>query len=98
METGVEHPLAFISVREIDDWCEISVSDNGPGLVGISPQEIFEAGTTTRDKQGARGYGLSTVARAVKDWGGEYGVEDIAGDTGCRFWVRLPLARVLNLP
>ena len=93
VETGVYHPLAFISVREVNDWCEISVSDNGPGLVGISADEIFQPGVTTRGKQGARGYGLSTVARAVNDWGGEYGVEHIAGDKGCRFWIRLPLSR-----
>ena len=92
-EAEMPHPLAFISVREVDGWCEISVSDNGPGLVGVTADEIFEPGVTTRGQRGVRGYGLSTVARAAEDWGGECGVENIAGDTGCRFWVRLPLAR-----
>lgn len=91
-ETGTYHPLAYISAREIGKWCEISVSDNGPGLVNITPEEIFQPGTTTRGKQGSRGYGLSTVARAVQDWGGEYGVETMTNDQGCRFWIRLPLA------
>ena len=92
-EAEMPHPLAFISVREVDDWCEISVSDNGPGLVGVTADEIFEPGVTTRGQRGVRGYELSTVARAAEDWGGECGVENIASDTGCRFWVRLPLAR-----
>ncbi|MGC6484959.1 MAG: ATP-binding protein [Candidatus Puniceispirillales bacterium] len=95
-EAEISHPLAFVSVREVDDWCEISVSDNGPGLVGINPEDIFEPGVTTRGPQGARGYGLSAVARAVLDWGGEYGVENIDRGRGCRVWIRLPLARAIT--
>lgn len=88
----IDHPLAFISVRRIPDWCEVSVSDNGPGLHDINAEDVFEPGFTTKDASGARGYGLSAVAWAVKAWGGEFGVEEIEGDTGCRFWLRIPLS------
>ena len=91
VETEVLLPLALISVRQVEQWCEISVADNGPGIVGVDPQDIFKPGVTTRGKEGdGRGYGLSTVARAVDDWGGQCGVEAISADSGCRFWVRLP--------
>ncbi|XDZ66790.1 ATP-binding protein [Alphaproteobacteria bacterium LSUCC0684] len=91
-DVNVPHPLAFISVRLVDTWCEISVADNGPGITGIDKDDIFKPGFTSKDTTGARGYGLSTVASAVSNWDGEYGVDTIAGDTGCRFWIRLPLA------
>ena len=91
-ELDVDHPLAFITARRHENWCEISVSDNGPGLDGISIQKLFESGYTTKAKQGTRGYGLSAVAWAVSTWNGTYGVDCIEGDTGCRFWVRLPLS------
>jgi signal transduction histidine kinase len=90
-ELNIEKPLAFIAARRHGDWCEISVSDNGPGIPDIQPEEIFEPGFTTKGQQGTRGHGLAAVVWAVKTWGGEYGVDHIAGDTGCRFWVRLPL-------
>ena len=90
-ELDVERPLAFISVRRVDAWCEISVADNGPGLIGISADEIFRPGMTTKGEKGTRGFGLSTVAWAVQQWGGEYGVESISNDSCCRFWIRIPL-------
>lgn len=31
-ELEVERPLAFISVRRVHQWCEISIADNGPGF------------------------------------------------------------------
>ncbi len=90
-ELKVDYPLAFITARRLHSWCEISVSDNGPGVDGIDPDQMFLSGYTSKAEQGTRGYGLSAVAWAVENWGGEYGVDYIAGDQGCRFWVRLPL-------
>jgi len=83
-DVDVPHPLAYISVRLVDNWCEISVADNGPGIIGVDLKDIFKPGVTTKDndKEGARGYGLSTVATAVSNWGGEYGVDFISGDNG----------------
>ena len=91
-ELDIDYPLAFISVRKIDQWCEISVSDNGPGLQGVDMDDAFRPGITTKGEAGTRGYGLSAVAWAVNSWGGEFGVEPIESDSGCRFWIRIPLA------
>ncbi|MGU9962016.1 MAG: ATP-binding protein [Candidatus Puniceispirillales bacterium WSBS_2018_MAG_OTU23] len=90
-DLDVKHPLAYISVRKTGRWCEVSVSDNGKGLQQINSKDVFNPGVTSKDNSGARGYGLSAVAWAVNSWGGEYGVEAIKGDNGCRFWVRLAL-------
>ncbi|NDA07810.1 MAG: sensor histidine kinase [Alphaproteobacteria bacterium] len=91
-DVDVSHPLAFISAWLVDGWCEISVADNGPGIIDLDKDDIFKPGITSKDDTGTRGYGLSTVATAVSNWGGQYGVDSIAGDSGCRFWIRLPLA------
>ena len=91
-ELEIDHPLAYLSVRQVNEWCELSIADNGPGIVGVNADDIFKPGVSSRGGRGTRGYGLATVARTVEEWGGEYGVEHIAGDSGCRFWVRLPLA------
>ena len=90
-ELDVDHPLAFIAARQVKGWCEISISDNGPGLGAITADEVFKPGTTTKGEARTRGYGLSAVAWAVEKWGGTYGVEAIKNDSGCRFWVRMPL-------
>ena len=90
-ELDVEHPLAFIAARQVKGWCEISISDNGPGLGTTTADEVFKPGFTTKGEARTRGYGLSAVAWAVEKWGGTYGVEAIENDSGCRFWVRMPL-------
>jgi K+-sensing histidine kinase KdpD len=97
-ELDVDRPLAFIAARRHQQWCEVSVSDNGPGIQDLSLEQIFESGFTTKGGKKTRGYGLAAVAWAVKSWGGEYGIDHIAGDTGCRFWVRLPLAEAATRP
>ena len=96
-ELNIEHPLAFITARRHSDWCEISVSDNGPGIQNIKPEDVFTSGFTTKGKPGSHGYGLSAVAWAVETWGGEYGVESIDNDGGSRFWVVSTLCRLTNI-
>ena len=93
-ELDVDRPLAFISVRRVHQWCEISVADNGPGLKDLTPNSIFKPGVTTKGIHSTRGFGLSAVAWVVENWGGEYGVEAIFNDNGCRFWIRIPLSDV----
>ena len=90
-ELDIQHPVAFISVRRVKQWCEVSVSDNGPGLQGLDPKEIFNPGVSSKGSSSVRGYGLSDVAWPVNYWNGEYGVDAIESDSGCRFWVRIPL-------
>ena len=90
-DLDIDHPLAYISIRRVNNWCEVSVADNGPGLMGLTAENVFLPGVTSKGDSRSRGYGLSAVAWAVNKWNGEFGVEHIEGDSGCRFWVRIPL-------
>lgn len=90
METGGNNIVMYISVRQHDGWCELSILDNGPGITGIPLMDVFKPGVSTKSDHNRRGYGLSAVAYAVESWGGTYGAENLNG-TGCRFWVTFPL-------
>lgn len=90
METDEESIVIFISVRQRDGWCELSFSDNGPGITGLPIADVFKPGISTKHDHNRRGYGLSAVAYSVNKWGGACGAENLPG-TGCRFWVTFPL-------
>ena len=90
METGGGNIIIYISVRQHDGWCELSISDNGPGIKGVSLDKVFAPGISTKTDHKRRGFGLSSVAHAVDRWGGKYGVENLPGQ-GCRFWITFPL-------
>lgn len=57
-----------ISTQIADDQWSLSVSDSGPGIVGIRKSDIWLPGQTTR-KRGT-GLGLTIVRDAVRDLGG----------------------------
>ena len=90
METGCGNIIIYISVRQHDGWCELSISDNGPGIKGVDLDKVFDPGVSTKTDHNRRGFGLSSVAHAVDRWGGKYGVENLSGQ-GCRFWITFPL-------
>lgn len=90
METGDDSIVIFISVRHRDGWCELSISDNGPGIIGIPLEDVFKPGVSSKKDHNRRGYGLSAVAYAVETWGGSCGAKNLPGK-GCRFWVTFPL-------
>ena len=90
METGCDNIIIYISVRQHDGWCELSISDNGPGIKGVALDKVFSPGVSTKTDHNRRGFGLSSVAHAVDRWGGKYGVENLSGQ-GCRFWITFPL-------
>lgn len=90
METGCDNIIIYISVRQHDGWCELSISNNGPGIKGVLLDKVFSPGVSTKTDHNRRGFGLSSVAHAVDRWGGKYGVENLSGQ-GCRFWITFPL-------
>ena len=66
----------------------LTVSDNGPGLVGVTPAQIFEPYVTTRAE--GMGLGLSIVKKIVLDHGGEVQASTGQGG-GASVCVILPL-------
>lgn len=86
--------LKIEAVRE-DNWCRVSMIDNGIGIKEEDREQIFEPfyqldNPLTRGKSGT-GLGLTLVKQIVEKHGGQVWVESEYGK-GSRFTFTLPLA------
>jgi PAS domain S-box-containing protein len=82
-----------ISSRMIDNMCEVSISDTGPGVPEEHLEDIFDK-FTKLDDTGAitgTGLGLAIAKNIVDNWRGTIGVENIPKG-GARFYFTVPLA------
>ncbi|MEO7323360.1 MAG: ATP-binding protein [Dokdonella sp.] len=71
-----------------DDWIDLSVSDNGPGLPADFGERWFEPYTSSKAR--GTGLGLAVVKKIVEEHGGTVRAEnDVQG--GATFILRLPL-------
>jgi len=70
-----------------EQWIEITVSDNGPGISKEDQAKIFEPFFTTKDQ--GTGLGLSIVQKLVSDLGGTIQLESILGK-GTEFTIQFP--------
>ncbi|MEO7062704.1 MAG: ATP-binding protein [Dokdonella sp.] len=76
-------------VRDNDqDWVELSVADNGPGLPADFGERWFEPYTSS--KASGTGLGLAVVKKIVEEHGGNVRAENTS-QGGARFTLRLPL-------
>jgi len=77
-------------LEENDQWCQIWVEDDGPGIEEEFQEKIFDPFFTTRDK--GIGLGLAIVHTIVENHGGRIEVASPppGGKRGSRFTVRLP--------
>lgn len=84
------------SVRAVDGWAVVAVTDDGPGVPPEIQDSVFERFTradVSRARQSggsSTGLGLAIVAAVVAAQGGQVGLDSRPGHT-C-FTVRLPLA------
>ncbi|MBI1356113.1 MAG: GAF domain-containing protein [Acidobacteria bacterium] len=86
-----------VSMRQVGELAEISVSDHGLGIPSDAIGKLFTKfyrvdNSATRSINGT-GLGLALIKSIVEDHGGEVGVESVEGQ-GSRFWFRLPLIPV----
>lgn len=82
----------FISARQLrtenqEDWIEIKVKDDGPGISEEDQVKIFEPFFTTKER--GTGLGLSIVQKLISDFGGNIHLVSHSG-TGTEFTVQLP--------
>jgi nitrogen fixation/metabolism regulation signal transduction histidine kinase len=81
--------VATQRVRVADeDWIELSVNDNGPGLPAGFGERWFEPYTTSKAR--GTGLGLAVVKKIVEEHGGSVRAENDA-QGGATFTLRLPL-------
>ncbi|HTA19621.1 MAG TPA: ATP-binding protein [Polyangia bacterium] len=86
--------LIALRARLQAHWCEISVEDNGPGILPEVLPTLFKRysrGPAGHGQSAGTGLGLLIVREIVEAHGGTVGVES-APDRGSRFWFRVPSA------
>ena len=91
-DAGVKTPhLEIITRRAQDDdeFVEVVIVDNGPGISNAQATHIFEPFYTTKDPGSGTGLGLATCLRIVDQHGGTIELTSSPGE-GATFLVRLP--------
>jgi len=83
-------PRVTVSASVADEYAEVRVADNGPGVPDDQKDKIFGKGERGLESEGT-GIGLYLVQSLVEGYGGEVWVEDNDPE-GAVFVVRLPIA------
>ncbi len=81
--------LSF-SIKKIDDWLEIAISDNGIGMSENVKAHIFDPFFTTKEVGKGTGLGMSIVYSIIQDHHGKITVESEQG-VGTTFNILLPI-------
>jgi signal transduction histidine kinase len=86
LENGVRHACGSVEVALARDngHVTVAVRDDGPGIEGRDPDELFAPGVSS---SGGAGLGLPLARRLARSCGGD--VTATGGDGG-RFELRLP--------
>jgi len=84
-----------ILARGVDNYVEILITDNGPGIPDSIREDIFQP-FVTYGKEGGTGLGLAVVQKIVRDHGGKVEIA-ASGPSGTTFKLLLPL-RPSNQP
>jgi C4-dicarboxylate-specific signal transduction histidine kinase len=88
-ESDQPERILLVATSIIDGTWRLAVSDNGPGIEGISLDSIWLPGETRRVN--GTGLGLTIVRDAVHDLGGTVSAEAHGSLSGATFVVELPI-------
>jgi two-component system, NtrC family, sensor kinase len=83
-------PNVSVSTKQIGDWVEIRVKDNGTGILQKVIDKIFQPFFTTKPTGQGTGLGLSLSYDIIKAHGGELKVDSKDGE-GTEFMVKIPI-------
>lgn len=88
--THIENPegLVLIGVREVDDFWEFYIRDNGVGIPAEYHEKIFQIFQTVSTHRKGSGIGLSIVKKIVEIYGGRVWLESAPGE-GTTFYFTL---------
>lgn len=86
---GIENAQLSVSLTYNNDYCELSIKDNGLGIEEKILPHIFEPFVTTKDTGKGTGLGLSLSYRFVSDHGGSLTAHNHS-DGGAEFILQLP--------
>ncbi|MFK7801242.1 MAG: response regulator [Anaerolineae bacterium] len=96
-DAGVKKPQLEVITRQAqddDEYVEVVIVDNGPGISSAQTTHIFEPFYTTKDPGAGTGLGLATCLRIVDQHGGTIELTSSPGE-GATFLVRLPIRLTL---
>lgn len=79
-----------VDIRSLEDWFEVRVTDNGPGVPVSIRASLFDP-FVSAGKPNGTGMGLAIVNKIIEDHGG-YVSLDASSASGSTFLVRLPRA------
>jgi PAS domain S-box-containing protein len=79
-----------VAIRSVDEWAEIRIEDDGPGVASGDLERVFEPFFTTKTERGGTGLGLVIARDMIASLGGEVSLENLDGG-GARATVRLRL-------
>ena len=84
-----------VSLIHNDEYCELSIKDNGLGIEESILPHIFEPFVTTKDTGKGTGLGLSLSYRFISDHGGSLTARN-HDDDGAEFILKLPLTLTVS--
>ncbi len=90
IDASKEDSLIELSIREHNDFIEISIIDQGEGISKDNLPYIFDPFFTTKGIGKGTGLGLSIVYSIIKEHGGDIEVESKVG-VGTKFTIKFPL-------
>ncbi len=89
-----KNDIVTITIKEIKEWCEISIKDNGPGIEPGEQEMVFERfyqGKASHNiQQAGTGIGLSLAREFIYLHKGMLTVDSLPGK-GAAFIIKLPL-------
>jgi signal transduction histidine kinase len=90
-----QHAHITIEIRRLDDFAQVSVTDEGPGLTNSDLEKVFLEFTQLSAKptgnEPSHGLGLSIVKKIIELHGGQVCAENRTHGLGARFSFTLPI-------